>query len=497
MSKPLPDHSGFEQLPLGKRRITLETVEKFDVTIGKDEHGETVQSYPYHGENGAVIAYKYRYPGKEFRIVGNGSKLPLFGKNLWPAGGKKIIITEGELDALAMSQVQGNRWPVVSLPNGAKAAAASLKRELGYLETFDQVILCFDNDEHGQAAVEACMPLFSPGRLKVMELPLKDASDMVAERRDKDLISAMWSARTYAPDWFIAGEDITYDMITKEGTVGYTTQYPDIDAVTRGIRKGEVTLFTGGTGSGKSTILREISHHFMKVHGLKVASVYLEESEAKTAAAYVALDHNLHLGSLRQDKTLLTEEQWNGSIEWMREKASLVRHFGSLDSDELMARLRYLVTGWGADFIVLDHVSIVVSGMETSNGDVKALDLLMTSLATLSAETSVGILVVSHLRKGGTGAKNHERGAEVNHDDLRGSSALKQIPDTIIAVERDQQDPSVPPATVRVLKNREWSTVGLAGYVSFDMKTGRLTQSAPPVEADDNPFKDAKDEDDY
>ena len=55
------------------------------------------------------------------------------------------------------SQIQDNKWPVVSLPNGAAGAAKAIKANLAYFNAFEEVILMFDGDEAGEKAAKLAL----------------------------------------------------------------------------------------------------------------------------------------------------------------------------------------------------------------------------------------------------------------------------------------------------------------------------------------------------
>jgi twinkle protein len=149
-------------------------------------------------------------------------------------------------------------------------------------------------------------------------------------------------------------------------------------------------------------------------------------------------------------------------------------HFGSLESDRLLQKMRYMVKVLGVDFIILDHISIVISGQESSSeGERKDIDRLMTNLRSLVEETGVGVIAIVHLNKPEGTA--HEEGGRVTLSHLRGSGSLKQLSDAVIALERNQQsneDPNT--ATIRVLKNREHGDLGVSGKARYNKTTGRF-----------------------
>jgi twinkle protein len=117
-----------EIVALSKRGISAETCRFWNYRIGHlGPDGVQIASYI---RDGKVIAQKVRTKDKKFKVLGEGKSLPLYGQWLWKGGGKRLIVTEGEIDALTVSQLQNNKWPVVSVPNGAQGAAKTFAREI-------------------------------------------------------------------------------------------------------------------------------------------------------------------------------------------------------------------------------------------------------------------------------------------------------------------------------------------------------------------------------
>jgi twinkle protein len=164
-------------------------------------------------------------------------------------------------------------------------------------------------------------------------------------------------------------------------------------------------------------------------------------------------------------------------------------HFGSLGSQSLLAKLRYLAVVERCDFIFLDHISIVISGeTSSSEGERRDIDLLMTRLRQLIEETGVGVVAIVHLKQ--PEGKPHEEGGRVTLSHLRGSGSLKQIPDAIVVLERDQQGENPDETLVRVLKNREFGDLGVADTLGYSKRTGRLLPTGdrafPPISGETN-----------
>lgn len=461
-----------EHKALPKRKLTLETCRQWDYTVA-EYNGQPVQVANYKDINGKIVGQKIRFPNKDFIFAGDAKKAGLYGMHLWRDGGKQIVITEGELDALSMSQSLQNKWPVVSVMNGAAGAKKNLSKNIEWLEKFDTIILMFDQDEPGRKAMEECALLFSPGKAKIAKLPLKDASDMLQEGRIKELVDCMWEAKVHRPDGILSGEEL-WDIVTSDDNVESASYpYNGINEKTHGLRKGEIVTVTAGSGIGKSQLTREFAHFLIK-QGETIGYIALEESVKRTAQGLMAIELNktIHLGSDGVSEEEL-RDAFNATVGSGR--VYLYDHWGSTDSENLLAKIRYLVRGCGCSYIILDHLSIVVSGM--GDGDERRLiDNTMTKLRTLTEELQCGLILVSHLKR--PEGKGHEEGAATSLAQLRGSAAIAQLSDMVIGLERNQQDKDNPNlTTVRILKNRWTGETGIACHLEYSKETGRMTET--------------------
>lgn len=468
LDKPIVGHVE----ALDKRGIKEETCKKFHYEVG-DYGGKQVQIANYRNDVGRRVAQKLRFADKKFMVLGDGKRLPLYGQWLWGSGGKSVVITEGEIDCLSMAQAFDLKFPVVSLPNGAAAADRDVGNALEWLLTFDKVFLCFDMDKVGREAIEKVCKVLPPEKVKVMNLPCKDANDTLLKRGPGELVKCYWNARDYRPDGIVGGDEITVERLKKAVATGLPLPYPKLDKMLMGLRKREITLLTAGTGIGKSTLARELAYHLAMAHGQKIGNVYLEEGIDKTAQGYLAIHYNVPLFNVRANPELLTDEQYEDGIQQIiRGRMWFYDHFGSLESGALLTKLRFLATVCKVDFIVLDHISIVVSGVESSQGERKDIDVLMTRLRSLVEETGVGVIAICHLNQ--PDGTPHEEGGRVTLRNLRGSGGLKQLSDNVVALERDQQGENRNRSEARVLKCRETGETGEADALNYNSETGRL-----------------------
>ena len=189
------------------RGITLETCKKYNVTINKDETGQVSHhNYPYYDKNNKLSAYKVRdVQKKDFRTTGSWPITSLFGQQLFSSPSKYITICEGELDALAAHQMLGN-YPVVSIRNGAGSALKDCKRSLEFLDSFENVVICFDSDKVGMKASQDVADLFSPGKCHILTTALKDPCEYLVANKSKQFVSEWFNnKKQYTPEGFSTG----------------------------------------------------------------------------------------------------------------------------------------------------------------------------------------------------------------------------------------------------------------------------------------------------
>ena len=380
--------------------------------------------------------------------------------------------------------LKGNyHTPVVSIKNGISSAVKDIKTSLEWLENnFDNVIINFDNDEQGRVGAMKVAELFSPGKCKVMHLPegFKDASDCLTKNKIQIYNKTFWDAKVFAPDGIINANTLL-DAVLKPITKSFV-QYPfeGLNKITYGLRPSELVTFTAGSGLGKTQVMREVVHHIIKSTEDKIGLLMLEETPVITSKGLMSVEANqrLHLPDVHVSKEEM-KTYFDATVGTGR--VFMFDHFGSNSIDNIVSRVRFLAKGLDCKYIVIDHISIIVSDQQ--HGDERrALDEIMTRLRTLVQETGVSMIVVSHLRR--PEGKGHEEGAATSLSQLRGSASIGQLSDMVIGLERDAQndDPEVRNTTrIRVLKNRFSGITGPCCDLRYDIDTGRLTE----VKSDD------------
>jgi twinkle protein len=462
------------------RRLSEATCKRYQVTVQFAPDGSIDSHYyPYYDKDtGELVGSKKRVvKAKQFSATGDHSNVGLFGQKQCRGTGKFLTITEGEIDAMSVYEMFGQKYDVVSLRAGASSASKEIKANLEWLEGYDNVVICFDQDKAGELALEQVKDLFSPNKLKICKLPLKDASEMLMANRVKEFTQAFWDASVYRPDGLIAGNETWDKLVAKRQVKSIPYPWDGLNEITRGHRPYELVTITSGSGMGKSQFIRELEYDLLQRTTSNIGVLALEEDVATTALGImsVASSRRLHLEEDSPVDDL--RPHWEATMGSGR--YYLFDHWGSASADELLSRVRHMAKACDCQYIILDHLSIVVSSQE--NGDErKAIDEIMTKLRTLTQDTGIVLFAVSHLKR--PEGKGHEEGAVTSVSQLRGSASIAQLSDFVLGLERNGQSecPTERNTTaMRVLKNRFSGITGPAGHLLYDNTTGRLTEFDP------------------
>ena len=481
-------------MALTKRKLTEETVARYHAGVSTF-NGQAVQVSGYTDWSGNLIAQKLRFASKEEGMpwVGDKKNVALFGSHLYGKG-KRIVITEGELDAMSVAQAFGNKWPAVSLINGAKGARKDIAGALEYLANFEEIVLMFDMDDHGRAAVEDAAEVLTGMRVLVAALPLKDASDCLVAGKVQEIVHAVYNAKPYQPETVVSGADVIARRRNRPQVTSYPfpSWLPKMNEKVLGMRLGELDTWTSGSGMGKTTMLRQLQLHYFRTTDFNQALIMLEEPLEDTAdemiAAYIEKRYKL---------PQVAETLAPGEIERAEEELFLAQDdkgnhrfyfhdaFGSMGGDdELLAnRIRYFAHAHNCKIIWLDHLSILVSDMGIEGDERRRIDALMHMLKGLTVELGITIQLVSHLKKAGGSGPSFEEGAVPTLDDLRGSGGIKQLSNNVYALSRNQQaetETERSTAQTHILKCRYTGDTGSGDFIYFDKLTGCFVEGADP-----------------
>jgi len=474
---------GGDYAPLGKRKVSEDTCRKWGYRVAK-HNGKSVQVADYYDPSGShLVAQKVRYPDKTFAVIGKMKEAGLYGQHLWRDGGKMVVITEGEIDALSVSQLQGNKWPVVSVPNGAQGAKKAIQKQLEWLERFETVVFMFDMDEPGQEAAVECAQLLSPGRAKIARLPLKDANEMLVAGRGGEVIDAIWGAKEYRPEGIVTLSDLKAEVL-KPVEIGLPWWSEKLTKLTYGRRLGEIYCFGAGTGIGKTDMLTQQIEYDVSELKEPVGLFLFEQQPVETVKRIAGkkAGKRFHVPDAGW-----TPEELNETLSGLEASGQvyLFDHFGTADWEIIKRTIRFLARSEGVRLFYIDHLTALATAHEEDEKE--ALEKIMADMGGMVKELNIIIHLVSHLST--PDGKPHEEGGRVMLRHFKGSRAIGFWTHYAFGMERNPQDADEDKrqvTTFRVLKDRYiGDATGQTVLFGYDSNTGRLYEhEGCPFDAD-------------
>jgi len=450
-------------------------------------------SVPY-GDGRGHAATKIRLPNKDFRYIGDTKAAGLVFQDRWPSGGRKVVITEGEFDALSVSTAQDDRYPVVSLPNGAAGAVKSLTNAYKWLDSFEEIILWFDNDEPGRKAAEECAVLFAYGKVKIACAPsgFKDANEMLKAHDIKGIINCIWRAEDYTPARFISFKSLKVQVMAPP-VEGIPWIFPELNDWTYGRRGGEVYFFGAGTGVGKTDFFTQQAARDI-AEGEKVAMFSFESHPVETAKRLAGKysGHRFHIpdaGWVPDD----LEQSFN-ALE--KSDAYIYDHWGSADWATVSQDIT-LLAHMGYRHFYIDHLTAFAAHADDER---RMLEGVCADMAGLAAKLGVMFYVISHLST--PDGTPHEEGGRVFVRHFKGSRAIGYWAHFMFGIERNTQAEDTQERArgrFRCLKDRfTGNSTGKTLTLLYDPLTGLQSVDNdwvwPGKEGGSSPFTDQREQ---
>lgn len=476
----------FRALP--SRKLKKETCTAFNVRsmIKSEENfkkdSEQVQILiPFYSEDNEVVAqkvkYEYKKKGDRDRYVteGDSKEAVLFGQNFFSS--RKcpyITITEGELDALSVYQMNGG-FPVVSIRNGADSALKECKANFEYLNSFPHIKICFDADKQGMQASKKVSQLFA-GKCSVVHLneDLNDASGYLTTGKTKDFLRAWHDATEVRIDGIVGASSLEEDVLAEDDAESVELPFETLQKKTFGLRKGEITVIKAPTGVGKSSFVRQILHSTIKNSDWKIGMVSLEDSMRNVLRGLtgIEMEANLQMPDIRQEIPAETVrlsfrslfKSVKDSEGKVTERLEFCDHYANNDVAYILRKVEQMIKAFDCDIIVLDHITMLAAQASEGEGDRKTLEEAMTKMSILCTANNAHLVVVSQENDDGK-----TRGTRVIEHQAFNMWRLHRNKMARSEAERNLTE-------ILIEKNRAIGITGPGGYLSFNMETGILEE---------------------
>lgn len=504
--------------------------------------------FPYYNQEGKLTGYKRRDWTKDkeehghFTVVGVVKvSSQLFGQHVCKTDKKStLIFVEGEGDVVSarrdlLNSLKGTKWEgkiepnVVGLNCGAGNAQQSVAHNEKFIRSFKDLCCVMDNDEatelerakgvkKGKEATEDIAAYLLSSEFFVLNYPedVKDVREWVKKFPREFAKSASFNKIKYSPEKVVSLQEVSVKELRKKKKVGLPLKYfPKLTDCLFGLTSSELITVLGPSGSGKSTVTRYMEKDIIDYlrHGLpegyydsktvnfvdgkarlddyikgeKLGVIRLEEDKEEAINSWYGMELGYNPKNFANDPESFISEEEHEKLHKQWQEEDIVRvldHFGSIPIDELLNKFKQLMA-FGCRWFVLDHISMVISGLRTGD-ERKELDIVMTHLAAFCKQHNVTILMVSHMsRIQFKPPLDKETGDQlpffypVRKENLRGSASLEQLSWTVIAVEPEEL-PNRSRGRVRLvsLKNRRGKKLGNTDTLWMEEETGKFIDAS-------------------
>lgn len=410
----LPQHA---QWLLEVRRITPETCERYKLASKKG-----ALMFPSL-RGGELIAAKYRkIPAKEF-FVDADCEPCLFGWQALKGTERAIVICEGELDCLAFAEY---RVPALSVPFGGGSGAKQtqwIEAEFDRLVQFDWIFLALDNDAAGKAGTDEIIKRLGRERCRVVTLPRKDANACLIDGIDRsEIVAALTDAKTQDPEQLKQASDFAADLekefeANPDGEEGIRLPWKKVgdDLI---LRMGEVSVWAGYNGHGKSQVIGQISMYAL-LNGWLGCVASMEFKPVKW------LKRLVRQAAGRSDAS----PAYAGFVaRWFHDKLWVFDVSGKAKSSNILDVFAYAARRYGVQFFVIDNLA--KCGFDED--DYNAQKAFVDCLTDFVREYQVHVALVCHMRKG----ENEDKPSDKMG--VKGTGAITDMVDTFVSVWRNK-----------------------------------------------------------
>jgi twinkle protein len=464
------------------RGIRTEVLQKYGVGVdvysfargsggGSEKHVSF--AFPMFDGDRKLVRFKVRAVEHKAHMMldPKGGEWGMFGLDTVPADAEEIVVTEGEFDAMAVYQATGR--PAVSLPNGARSLPVSL---LPALERFKKVYLWMDDDVPGREGAQHFARKLGMQRCALVRsgtrsAPCKDANDALLQNLD---LSAMLGKATAVPHEGVATfadlrEEIFTEFTNPLQVQGVQSEFlPRLNSLMKGHRRGELSIVSGHTGVGKTTLLAQMSLDYC-MQGVPTLWGSFEISNVRIAKLLLSQFYARSTGKSPVG-VVQDFDEWAEKFEAL--PLFFMRYFGSNPIERVLDAMEYSTYVHDCSHVLLDNLQFMTSGQGRGYDRFEVMDSAVEKLRRFSTAHNAHVSLVVHPRK-----ENDDQAIQTAS--IFGTGKATQEADNLIILQRTASGP-----VLDVRKNRFDGTLGTLNL--------RFNQSSRMFEERDAPRRETR-----
>lgn len=379
--------------------------------------------------NGELIHVKFlkvdRENGKKVSWTSSETEPVLFGWQAIDDNAREVTLTEGEIDALT---AWGYGFPALSVPFGGGKGNKQqwIEREFDRLARFERIYLALDMDAEGEVAAQEITERLGRHRCFRVTLPHKDLNECRQKGVSEDQIRRCFdAAQTLDPDELCRAGQFTNAVIdlfhpTGDREQGYSLPYGKVARKVL-FRPGEMSIWTGASGHGKSQVLSHASVHWGQ-EGARVCIASLEMHPRQLLKRMVKQAGNVDRPTVDYIRAIMG---------WIDEWLLVFNLVGKSGVKRLLEVFEYARARYGCDVFVIDSLMRMGIGSEDYEGQEKAV----FQIVSWAVEKGVHVHLVAHARK----ADQKNGGQAPETEDIKGASEIGSNAFNIISVFRNRK----------------------------------------------------------
>lgn len=461
------DLKGVKHTFKGIRGLTPEVAEKYGILVMLTEEGVPVE---YRFKYPSNVKIRDFYDKKNMRFRDKGPSEDLFGPAFNSGTSKRIYLTEGEFDAATLYQELGQSYPVMSFPS-ASASDKLFKKNLKFLDSFEEIVLATDNDGPGKKLAQKVYSIFPTKTFYVPLTKYKDPNGFIWDEKlnkprgdGEDLKWAALKPKRFKPDNFFSGSEEFDSIIDEEIPYEFfPTGLSSLDNKIKGLTTGGLMLLKAPEGVGKTELLRFFEYQALSTTSEKIAVVHMEEQKSVTLGGLASYELGHDVKYKHQHNTSMEQVKEAYHKYTDKERFIMFEMNAEDEATDILDHIHIAITVYGCRFIFIDHVHRLIA-LGSQQDERKTLDTLAAKMAQKAKDHNVCICCISHVNDDGQ---------------TRSSRMLSKEAMICIDLERDleNEDEEERNTThMTVSKNRPWASTGPAGSLLYNEGTTLLTE---------------------
>lgn len=448
------------------RGISEEITRRYKLTVQKNN--SKILVFPFFNENGVMVSAKYR---KMDFVKGRDKNKEWFETDTMPIlfgmmqcrNFKRLIITEGQIDALTVAEC-GLDNPV-SVPNGA-AGFTWISNCYDWLDKFEEIVIFGDCEKNKITLVDDIASRFPLKKIKAVRqidyLGEKDANDILRKYGKQAVRRCIENAeikpvRAVKPLASVKKADLSKMEHIKTGIY-------DIDKVIGGMYLGQVILITGKRGEGKSTFASQIfanaidqgysvfaysgelpDYHFKNWIDLQIAgSQNIEMSKNE----YGEYDYWLSNKTVKRINEWYAEKAYIFDNNVILDELSVDGRKNAAGEDiTLLGAMHQAVCRYGINLVLIDNLMTALD-VEPTSDLYRAQSEFVKKVKSLAIKLNIAVIIIAHPRK-------ELSKEELDNDSVSGSSDITNAVDVVMTYSGNRgADKEKYQSLVGITKNR-------------------------------------------